>query len=111
MRHPMKGRHAEAVTILTRAGRARLENRLAVATAELERLDAATTQPIDAVEVRETRGRLLVHPIEIAAEPGYVSVDAPLGRALLGRRVGERVVVRAPGGAYELEILVRRRSS
>lgn len=148
--------HAEAVTVLTSAGRARLEQRLAAAVAELEGMDAVATG-LDAVEARETRPRLeervaslrkilesamnpgdvsddptivelgdevevvyedaererfvLVHPIEVAAGPGYVSVDAPLGRALLGRRVGEQVTVRAPGGTYELEIVARRRSS
>ena len=156
MSRGIASRRADAVTILTSAGRARLEQRLATAQAELEGMDAAATA-LDAIEARQTRTRLeervatlrrilesamdpgdvsddptivelgdeveviyedaerelfvLVHPIEIAAEPGYVSVEAPLGRALLGRRVGERVTVRAPGGTYELEIVARRRSS
>ncbi|HXI60540.1 MAG TPA: GreA/GreB family elongation factor [Polyangia bacterium] len=41
------------------------------------------------------------------AEPGagLVAFLAPLARALLGRRVGDLVTVRAPGGTEELEIL------
>ena len=31
--------------------------------------------------------------------PGYVSMDSPLGRALLRRRLDEEVVVETPGGA------------
>lgn len=157
MPHLIASQHAEAVTVLTTAGRARLENRLAAAVAELERLNSAAPEKTDAVEARETRTRLdarvaslrkildsavspsdvsddpsivelgdevevaygdgererfvLVHPIEISAEPDYVSVDAPLGRALLGRRAGDRVPVRAPGGSYEIEIVARFRSS
>jgi transcription elongation factor GreB len=36
---------------------------------------------------------------------GLIAFVAPLARALLGRRVGDPVTVRAPGGAEELEIL------
>ena len=41
------------------------------------------------------------------ADPGQgqIAFVAPLARALLGRRVGEQVTVRTPGGADELEIL------
>lgn len=34
-----------------------------------------------------------------------VTVDSPLGQALLGRRVGERVSYRAPGGTFTCEVL------
>ena len=36
---------------------------------------------------------------------GLVAFVAPLARALLGRRVGDRAMVRAPGGAEELEVI------
>jgi hypothetical protein len=36
---------------------------------------------------------------------GWVSVDAPLGAALIGRRAGERAVVNAPGGGWVVSIL------
>ena len=41
------------------------------------------------------------------ADPGVglVAFLAPLARALLGRGVGDRVTVRAPGGTEELEVL------
>ena len=47
----------------------------------------------------------LVGPDEADARRGLVSVHAPVGRALLGREVGEVVVVERPGGAAELEIV------
>ena len=36
---------------------------------------------------------------------GKISDESPLGRALLGRRVGDHVSVRAPGGSFSYEIL------
>ena len=41
----------------------------------------------------------LAYPQEASAERGRVSVLAPLGRALLGARVGELVRVEVPGAA------------
>ncbi len=41
---------------------------------------------------------------EIDAKGGRVSADSPMGRALLGRRLGDWVTVRRPRGAAELEI-------
>jgi transcription elongation factor GreB len=50
------------------------------------------------------RRHRIVGPDEFAREPGYVSMDSPLGRALLGRRVGDEIEVRLPGGAIVVEI-------
>jgi len=36
---------------------------------------------------------------------GRISMDSPLGRALLGHGVGDRVKVRAPGGLRAVTIL------
>lgn len=40
----------------------------------------------------------IVGPDEFDMVPGYISMDSPLGRALLRRRLDEEVVVAAPGG-------------
>lgn len=40
----------------------------------------------------------IVGPDEIDREPGYISIDSPLARALMKRRLDDRVEVRAPGG-------------
>ena len=37
--------------------------------------------------------------------PGRISYEAPLGRALLGKRKGDAVVVRRPAGDVELTIV------
>jgi len=40
----------------------------------------------------------IVGPDEFGREPGYISMDAPLGRALLRRRLDEQVTVATPAG-------------
>jgi transcription elongation factor GreB len=50
------------------------------------------------------RRHRIVGPDEFDREPGYVSMDSPLGRALLGRRVGDELEVRLPGGVLAVEI-------
>ncbi len=46
----------------------------------------------------------LVGPDEFDAASGLISVEAPLGRALLGKAEGESVLVRRPAGAVELTV-------
>jgi transcription elongation factor GreB len=47
----------------------------------------------------------LVGPDEADPARGRVSALSPVGRALLGGRVGEHVLVTRPGGSRELEIV------
>ena len=55
-------------------------------------------------EVGATRRHRVVGPDEFDREPGYVSMDSPLGRALLGKRVGDEIAVKLPGGEQTLAI-------
>lgn len=41
----------------------------------------------------------IVGPDETDHAPGYISIDAPLARALLKKQVGDEVVVETPSGA------------
>jgi transcription elongation factor GreB len=50
------------------------------------------------------RRHRIVGPDEFDREPGYVSMDSPLGRALLGKRVGDEIEVRLPAGAITVEV-------
>ena len=67
----------------------------------------------DEVDVEDEDGDVetyaLVHPAEANASEGRVSVESPLGQALLGARPGDEVVVQAPGGAYTCVVRDRRR--
>ena len=47
----------------------------------------------------------LVGPDEFDAAQGLISVEAPLGRALLGKREGDTAVVQRPAGAAELTVV------
>jgi transcription elongation factor GreB len=49
-------------------------------------------------ESGEDRRYRLVGPDEFDPERGWISVDSPLGRALLGRRVDDEVTVQRPAG-------------
>ncbi len=46
----------------------------------------------------EERRYRLVGPDEFDAERGLISVNSPLGRALLGKRVDDEVTVQRPAG-------------
>ncbi|WP_341251209.1 GreA/GreB family elongation factor [Euzebya pacifica] len=133
--------------VLTTAGRARLQERLASARraaagtdegsaerqrflAEITVMEDALRQSVAVEEVQEDPTIVelgdevvvqdavgaeetvrIVHPLEARQGADHISVDSPLARALLGRRPGERVLVDAPAGPYELTILDRRRLS
>jgi transcription elongation factor GreB len=53
----------------------------------------------------EERTYRLVGPDESDAGRGLVSVDAPLGRALLGKREGDTALVQRPAGSVELTVV------
>jgi transcription elongation factor GreB len=55
-------------------------------------------------EVGTERRHRIVGPDEFDREPGYISMDSPLGRALLGKRVGDEIEVAAPAGGLRAEI-------
>src|SRR5215469_8983427 len=47
----------------------------------------------------------VVGPDEFDREPGYISMDSPLGRALLRRSLDDEVTVEVPGGSRTLVIV------
>jgi transcription elongation factor GreB len=50
------------------------------------------------------RRHRIVGPDEFDRAPGYISMDSPLGRALLGRRIGDSVEIRLPAGTVSVAI-------
>ena len=48
---------------------------------------------------------LLVGPAEANPKQGKISHASPLGKALIGKRAGEKALVQAPGGDITFEIL------
>lgn len=47
----------------------------------------------------------LIGPDEIGEGPGYISIDAPLGRALLGKQVDSEVEISTPGGVRRWAVI------
>jgi transcription elongation factor GreB len=47
----------------------------------------------------------LVGPDELDLSRGHISVEAPLGRALLGKREGDTVLVQRPAGELEVTVI------
>ena len=66
------------------------------------------TVGVEDVDSGERATYQLVGPFEADATNGQISIDSPMGRTLLGRRVGDEVIVYAPGGvrAYRLLFIV-----
>jgi transcription elongation factor GreB len=60
------------------------------------------------VTIEDARGasrrHRIVGPDEFDREPGYISMDAPLGRALLGKHVDDEIEVQLPGGPLAVTI-------
>lgn len=68
----------------------------------------ASTVLLENVDTEESVEYQLVGPDESDINSGRISVSSPLGRALLGKKPGDEIVLAAPGGkrCYELiEIL------
>lgn len=94
-----------------------IDRRLQYLTGRLQRLQVVDKPPADRgrvffgawVTVADAQGQertwRLVGADEVEAPRGWISVDAPLARALLGRRVGDEVRAELPGGVQTLEIL------
>ena len=59
---------------------------------------------LEAADGGRTRYRI-VGPDEFDMADGYISMDSPLGRALLSRRLDDEVTVEAPGGSRAFVIV------
>lgn len=63
-----------------------------------------TTVRLTAVESEDAKTYTLVGQEEADVKNGSISVQSPLGRALIGHRVGDVVQVHRPAGMIEYEI-------
>jgi transcription elongation factor GreB len=52
----------------------------------------------------DLRWHRIVGPDEFDMDDGYVSMDSPLGRSLLGKRLDDEVTVELPGGAATITV-------
>jgi transcription elongation factor GreA len=72
-------------------------------------IDVEIIQIGNTVTLQEDGSTEEVYEIVGAAEAdpaqGKISNESPMGRALLGKRVGDLVQVEAPGGSYTVKVL------
>jgi transcription elongation factor GreA len=61
------------------------------------------------VSVRSTDGEtdtyVIVGSAEADPRKGFISNESPVGRALLGKRAGDRISVVAPSGSFQVELV------
>jgi len=68
----------------------------------------ASSVVLENIDTGENVTYQLVGPDEANIEEGRISVSSPLGKALIGKKAGDEIILQAPGGkrSYELvEIL------
>ena len=60
---------------------------------------------LENIDTGETVQYQLVGPDESDIEKGRISVTSPLGRAIVGKKTGETLVLKAPGGIRQYELV------
>ncbi len=93
-----------------------IDRRVRFLRGRLDGLKIVSTPPSDRsrvffgawVTIEENSGALrrhrIVGPDEFDREPGYISMDSPLGRALMGKRVGDGVEFALPAGRQSVAV-------
>lgn len=71
---------------------------------DLSKASILTTVKIKNLSSGATMKYTLVAENEADLKAGKISVDSPIGKALLGRKVGEKVDVQVPAGKMTFEI-------
>jgi transcription elongation factor GreA len=71
--------------------------------ADGEGIDVGCTVHVQ--ELHDAEQYTIVPPGQADGERGRISPHSPVGRALLGHRAGEELVVQTPGGSRRLRIL------
>ena len=76
-----------------------------VSEGSVERVTFGSTVALEDLDTGEEVRYRLVGPYEADLAQGTISVTSPIGRALIGKELGDDVKVRTPGGIKNLEIL------
>lgn len=74
----------------------------------IEGRNSGVAEPGSTLEVEDDEGETTIYHLvgAVEADPtrGLISVESPVGRALVGRRAGDKVSVAVPAGTIELTI-------
>jgi transcription elongation factor GreB len=95
-----------------------IDKRIEYLTKRIDKLTVVTEVPPEGttkiffgafVDVEDGEGKVSCYRIvgadESDADRGYISIDSPVARALLGRKIGDEVMVRRPKGEVTFGIL------
>jgi transcription elongation factor GreA len=85
-----------------------LENMIRNAVIIAEAAADGAVQVGSTVEVKDEFGKqtyTVVGPAEADVASGRISFESPVGKALMGRKVGDKVPVMTPGGEREVKIV------
>lgn len=74
-------------------------------TSPTDRAVFASTVVLENVDTEESVEYQLVGEDESDIEKGRINVSSPLGRAIIGKREGDEIVLNAPGGKRTYEII------
>jgi transcription elongation factor GreA len=80
-----------------------VENSLA--TSQIVELNGLTGDRVADIGTGDTTRYQLVGPYESDVSNNRISVTSPIGKALIGKNVGDAVSVKTPGGVREVEIV------
>ena len=69
-----------------------------------DRVALGSTVYLEDDETGEEIVYTLVFPEAMDGKRGWISVASPIGRSLISKRVGDRVVIRTPGGTRACEV-------
>ena len=100
----LEGRIAEIESQLARAQIVD-PSRLGAAGADRGRIVFGATVRLVDVETGDEHDYQIVGDLEAEVAEGRLSISSPFARALIGRREGDTVTVRAPGGEREYEVV------
>ncbi len=70
-----------------------------------DRVVFASRVVLENIETGESVEYQLVGPDESNIEDGKISISSPLGKAIMGRRPGEEVVIQVPAGRRHYELV------
>ena len=73
-------------------------------------IDTSKVSVLSKVKIKNVKNKMevtynLVAESEADLKAGKISVESPIGKGLLGKKVGEIAVVKAPAGEIEFEVL------
>jgi transcription elongation factor GreA len=80
-------------------------NRMSVIKKHRGKLSADVGSKVTYLHGDKERTVTLVEPIEADPSIGFIPVDSPLGRAILGRKANETIDVTAPKQTYHITLL------